>query len=1003
MLSSTRASSRALGALAAPSSSFLTSSRLISQCLPAESSRQALQRALARQRSVPASGATSSIQTRRIHRRTGSTSAAAAVVVEDRHHSYTYDEPEPHWDRRLRETEKEDNAVEPKPPDKEPIPRVVPVPNRPPTTTSHHHHERSEFPVSASHQYNHDGKTTLSDTFLDQLKVSPLDTLLSLRALPPTMLASLTLSDLQSLLKSIRLERRQNRAMATEVDHQHIEEAMTIVSNLLYDLPSPKDKDSRYLGRAMRRGVLSQFLRTCSMLDCDKLLKSVFRERARVHSQQEDAEAILEPGSLAQDLAHRQKYRLLIDLIAPPSCPTSALSPKAISHLLEAYLLLQEPFNVVRMFRLHSDLGLKPNSDSYNHLIQAHLQMGDVEAARNAMALAEEAGVDLVSQQLAILWGYRALSVDDDLETRVLADIDSLKMRPRAGFLHALIRLRLDAKDFEGAERLLHRFRTGLRDGGNDAGGYVKPTRDTFILAFEIHSNGADIDEVRDLWRVTTKAMGIVPDEMGALLVRRLAELGRLDMALDVIHAATRNQPDISPIPIPAAFSVGIRTLNSFLDCSCRHAGFDGLKSASALFRQTKTPTDETTLKILINFCSSALIKSPLELSKLLDGLLRQNTHLKPSVKHIDAILAAALRAGARQYHAQRQREIAELDQPAHPDSRPADAGLRPRDQFQVVLGRIMQSLRQRGATSSKTTLAHRLRFDALTNATTSSGTPSARLVWNDMITRGFKPDKRHFLALMKGYSDAWLMSEVEDLIVLARQVGIETTNGMWMVLLSGYGRKETLDIAKAEEAYKALKWSKDGLDTIAICTMIQAYQRARRYKDAVALALELTSELLEKPRVAGHLPGNPLDQASRSSTQTGTSTSRADNAITLARPSKSPGKQLGDQAIYIASDALRAASEFSIALDLIQAYSPLLTSRIRTVVKSIRSICHARAEHAKATQEELDVLNRAEGMLAWDEANNPDRGKREIGEKGMRKKVLRAFQGVGSSSSGRR
>jgi pentatricopeptide repeat protein len=278
--------------------------------------------------------------------------------------------------------------------------------------------------------------------------------------------------------------------------------------------------------------------------------------------------------------------------------------------------------------------------------------------------------------------------------------------------------------------------------------------------------------------------------------------------------------------------------------------------------------------------------------------------------------------------------------------------------------------------------LATRLRFDAQSHSSMTTA-PSVRAVWDDLIARGYKPDKKHFLALMKGYADSGHMDECEDVVLLAKDMGVEPTRGMWMVLMSSYGavRRPWFNLTKAEKAFQAIQESEQGLDLPAVCAMIGIYYRGGHRQAAADLALRLVGDIVN-PSGTETLD---IDTPRRTSSW----------SIPNFKPS-----EFTDRSLAITTQALRLDHAI-LALQVISTtYSTSLPTRVRDVVKSIRNRARARVTRGIAMPVDYEVLRLGNEILASPLGRG---GGQKIGPEGVKRKVLRLFSGRTRGSGGRK
>jgi hypothetical protein len=878
----------------------------------------------------------------------------------------------------------------------------------------------------------------LSSVELDHVDLPPLESLVMmmrsdpiqairlLPAYPFSELSTVSARDLNDLLKAI-YKNSLRHSERSFVDHgpSQFEQPLTVLRALLHDLPtSPQSKD-KHLGKRFRGDLLGRFLRACIILDCESILKSTLREK--LEAQKIEGTVLVQPDQWASQLAREQKWDLIISLLSPWAFPIESFTPYTILRLIEAHIGLGDTAKVPSLFRLYAELGLDPPPRVYSLLVQSHLKLGDLDTARNLMKQSlKSTKADDVTTQLAILKGYRELGRDIALEERVVEALDGMEERSQVALLHALIRLQLDSGDDLGARNLLRRFDSGLWNRLL----YKSDTREsqkieaklpaspqTHYLAFRLIASTMSFDQLSQVWEKMKSESMPINDQFVRILVKALARLSRIDVAQSLFNpSAVDSTPLMS---LPETYKPKALAMNTLLKESSRIGGWKGLETTLKLFRSRGVNPNEETLEIVLGSIRDNITANPTVLANLTNAIIGRSPNIKPTVDHLDLLLAQAVRAHARaEQVSSRPANVGNIFSLSDENSTAAEAGLKVNDPFKLAIRSMLNSLRSRGVRSSARSLATRLRFDAQRHASSPLGTsmttaPSPRAVWDDLITRGYKPNKRHFLALMKGYADFGHMVECEDIVILAKEMGIEPTRGMWMVLMNAYGtrRKPWFNLSRSEKAFHAIRQSQQGLDLTAICSMIGIYYRGGQRQSAVDLALRLIENIVNPPSTSspaatatGNADLNVKSTQRQNSEYKSTSSSTSATASTWKIPEFSP-ELFQDQSISIITNALRLDHP-NLALQVIQnRYLITPTSstddsvsistvptRVRDVVKSINNRARARIGRGIANDTDYITLRHSEEILDSSSSGRT----RPIGPKGLKKKMVRLFAGVG-------
>jgi hypothetical protein len=960
---------------------------LASRALPAESSRQGLLRAIAQQKAASASAATTTsaatlVQKRSLHRRrSGSTYATAAVAYADEDKDDRIDSGTYHGWRTRR-------FPDPRPPD--------------------FGHGVVDEMATMEQEQEEDGRILSTEavgemsttmTTSDLVGLIHSDPLLALRTMPrvpASQLSELTARDLSDLLKNIYKTSPQNARLGQSNIDTDFQEPLLILRGLLFDLPSATGRNDAHLGRRFKRDLLSRFLRACTTLDCDTALQSTLKER--LETQDIEGETFVQPDIWATKLANLGKWRLLVDLLSPSVFPVKSYTPSTIYRLMQAHLAMGMAYKIPSLFRMYADLDITPPARVFPLLVQAYLQSGDIDAARHVMQQSMSGTTPSdAAKRLAILKGYRELGRDKALESRVLEATTGMEEKLQVAMLQALMRLRMDDGDTAGVKELLARFDCDfwLSPEGliaaKPSGSRLPADSQTHLLAFRMLAPSMSREQLEEAWRYLTDAQTgvVITDQLVTVLIRNLSRLGMHSTARAIITGKISEGGGSSYV-LPSTYRPSVAVFNTLLELAARTEGWRGVEQTLKLFRSRQVKPDSQTLTTVISFVRADATKDPAVLANITNAVLRQSPDIKPTIDQVDLLLGQAVRAQARsaQLTIGKNVDVDQTTDRANNDDTNAQAGLVPHA-LDLSVRSIIQSLRARGVRSRSRSLATRLRLQAQSHQKSvqspSQGStgldsplhaaPSVRSVWDEMIARGYKPDKRHFLALMKGYADFGHMAECEDVIILARDSGMEPTRGMWMVLLTAYGhvRGESFDITRAEKAFQAMKVSEQGLDLPAVCAMIGIYQRGRHRHPAVDLALRLVDNLLETDQTPEHVVQSPQSPTTH-----------------LPRFTK---QQFTDRSLAITTDALRLDHPL-LSLQVISnfyASTTTLPSRVRDVIKSIRNRARARLARGIATPIDYEAMAHAEDILKI--KSGAVHGRRAIGPGGIKRKVLRLFK----------
>ncbi|KAK8858477.1 hypothetical protein IAR55_002704 [Kwoniella newhampshirensis] len=957
-----------------------------SQALPAESSRQALLRATSANR-----------PSRQIHSKSASTSswrdgkeqsqslskgrrgrgissssgvtysAAVALAVEDRHHSHdpSASYTPSHEPYRLHDTHADGESripPEPEPPDDDGVPQSLETQKALSKRTLDswlHTYDLSSLPPSPLPPL---------ETFRGLVPSQPLLALLILPNLSQADLASIRHHEIRSIVCGAATVVRESPAVVLRLDPQKSAKALRVVRAITFALPSEKYARDAFTGKYLNGKLLRHLLYLCDRLGVPRLAKSIYQERLQEQVATDASPPVLQFDNIARDLSSLRQWKTLIEFFSLETFPHRYYTPEVIAIYMQAHFGIHQGSKVPRLFELYDMLNLKPTPEAYNHLIQAFLENGDLPAARAVVQEAKVNGtIDYANQQMAILRGYRALGLDVDLERRVLEDIDRLGVPLQARLLNALIRLRMDAGDLKGAESLMDRFNleewndNDEQTEGNRAG-RVKPTAKTAKLIFSLSAKIGDLDRIKVVWNKLHERPEMIDDEVIATLVEAMVAMNLLQEACDLLlsTACLGEEPSVpSEWNLPPRVKPGNRSLNRMLGEMSRQQGLTGLEKAMELMHSCGVTPDSLALKIIVDFARTNLRHSPQDLATLVSQLLDVSPDRRSTQSLLDTVLADAVVASSKAYTSKSSPR--ELVRSYSEDTFHPTAGLVVAPGFRIKVGRMVQSLESADSRSTSRSLANRLRFDALTS-TEINGKPSARVVWNALIARGFKPDQRHVVALMQGYADTGHMYYARSLLALAQQIGVPISRSMLSVLLVGWGKKKrTMHV---ERAYEQIRRSEEGLDLRTVTAMIQALTYAGRYKEAKRLCY----------------------------------TDLANLDVGLDR-----------KALIVATQALRASGDLKGALDLMKRHDEAgLTSVGRKVVRGIKGYARKKSTAPETEVELVDVspkegggkaisvVELADQMLKMDDKiRTHDKKRWEFLGRGTRRRLVEAWKGV--------
>ena len=790
-------------------------------------------------------------------------------------------------------------------------------------------------------------------------KDNPIGAFLRFSHLDQSVMAHFTAEDFDYLAQRLIETAKTDAEAVKTVKPQTARAILLVMRSHLRSLPSRKPVLHYTPGTRFRGGRVQIFLSICVIFGTTDLVKEVFNEDFLAQLNQ------VTNGHSAKRfaifLASSQNERLLIELFSSPDYPAkpTRFPPKrftgrVLEAVIQAHLRLHQPYAVSKLFELHADHEIVPTLNSYAHYTQALVELGEFEAVKVLQRERQAADwTDRFRQQLAIMRGQRSLRFDAELVKSALADIENLNTQSATKFLQALILLRLDRGDAIGAQRLLTRFELGSHSSKK-----VKLPTDntTLLLAFKIIARQPEKEQLRTWWDYISASPGLTTDAINALLVRALCKMNLVDEAFAMVASAASGSSPSTAWTIPSQPSkLGILTFNILLRGMATKHGVAGYKQVANLMRQADISANEKTLEYVIDFVRHSLEVDPSELAGLLLDLLRRKPDLRATIGHLDSIMDEAIKRAAVSKNSR------EVTSNASVNTLDSTAGLSPMGKFDDAVWRIIKSLRERGIRSGTRSLANRLRFEAMMG-TTINGMHSARIIWNEMVARGYKPSRRHLLALIQGYTSAGSMGEAEQVLDLARLTENSVSRAMLTVLLIGWAKFG--DISRAEYAYESIRrlgnsHRDQGLDIVAVTAMIKAFYSSGMFKAAVELIMT-------------DLPAFNND--------------------------------LDDHAVSVTATALLLFQDYSPALNVIRSKGEKLNFVHRRIVRKIRVRLERKCARRLATPEDRTVLSLANEMLAKNDVvqkRSRETGSTERDEKKLQSHRQHILELIGEASDG--
>ena len=682
-------------------------------------------------------------------------------------------------------------------------------------------------------------------TLSKQLKKNPISAFLAFHTISDEALSSFGSVHFDRLFAAMDRTREKGQYRLRAIARSDAEVVLVRIRTQLTSLP-PRQRDVDTPQRPgtpqcrLRGRRLFNFLTLCVWLNCTSVARETFTQLVP----QQNFLALRHEGLLegyALSLAQTGKYDLLIDsftnLLFPtdlPNVPISDWTPHLLAIIAQAFLVTDNPLSVVRIVHDFQAGGGQLTGPIHQHFLQALVQLGHHDEAQAARDLARQSGFDSqshrIAELIAILRGQRALGFDPDLEERVLKDLRTFPPDNAAQILHHLIRLRLDVDDYEGAKRLFGMFDIRIWNIPKTTLSLIPPIQSTYPLAFRFITLRPDADKLQSWWSLILSRPVYLKDSLIASLVRALASLDKVDDAYRMVRTHVLGlDPEGFAWKLPAMSQVSVRTLNTLIRYMAKAQGIVGLERATDLMREADVSPDNETLVCVVDAVRKNMSVQPLEIALLVQSLLARSRDVKAQIGLVDAILAEAVKSIDRSHKLV-------LSRTDRSDLRDPTAGLVPIGDFGSALDTVLDNLRARGVQSRSSSMQSRLQFEAALG-TKEAGIPAAQNVCNQLTEMGYRINKKHLTALLRGYVVSGSIDQARQIPRLARSMRIKLDKEMWMLLLEGWAKAGRLQLAKkAYESIRSLgrRTPKEGLDLIAITSMIQCLSKAKQHHAAV-------------------------------------------------------------------------------------------------------------------------------------------------------------------------
>lgn len=529
---------------------------------------------------------------------------------------------------------------------------------------------------------------------------------------------------------------------------------------------------------------------------------------------------------------------------------------------------------------------IKPIRRTFHLLLSAHLRNQNLDAAKRAIQMMENAGFPVdASTHALISTVYRSLGLDTQVHTRALDALHSIDSRMATRVLNSIIQHFLDVGDELGAAQYIEYFSltgVGVPLGNNITevvGAYppmrhptgpanivrVNPDAATFTMLIDYFANKRHFTQVRNLLTRLAEA-GVKPDSgVVASLIRAFILNCRDDLAVSLLTSILHST-DLAPalcdlmgvkaVPEPPFdvrdIPLAVHAFNAILGRAMELRGLSGARFIFRVMRARGITPSLTTIEIFLDYLDRTENATPRQLIRILRSMSTTISGL--TLRHLHIILRSILRREKYLFHGSGWNATASKFSPirestsALPQGRilldsdtfNIDGGAKSRRQFTYdsSLRPIVLSLSRRGIRSDRATIAMRLRHESMLDPSLDT----ARDVLRHMVDQGMHPNQYHYVALMDGYAKGGNMRVAEQIMRAARDAGFKPEVVMYTVLITGYGRQGKPELAM--RAFRRMVSAGIAPDVPAIDALAHAYFVVGAYKVARRILLQLWTEV---------------------------------------------------------------------------------------------------------------------------------------------------------------
>jgi pentatricopeptide repeat protein len=619
---------------------------------------------------------------------------------------------------------------------------------------------------------------------------------------------------------------------------------------------------------------------------------------------------------VAYQLAEAKHWHLIPPLVALGKQQTGRTTVRLLNWRTRATIEL------AHYGRLESVLGefdlenLKPNQRTFHLLVSGHLRNHNLRLARDCLKKMQDAGISVDATTHAMVVSvYRSLGPAVEVQEQAFEALRDVSGRTSTIILNNLMQLYMDANDVSGILRVLPLFHQGGADvtlseelgrrilprGGNGsfddsvtsdtlahpAQAPIMPDAATFTILINYMTKRHDLPGVLLILN-RISAMGLRPDSAtAAAVLRAYFAAGKEHIAIHAIADMCRshNVPRFlfdelsltsdSVEQLPLRFSdipLTAEVFNALMRSALNTRSLKGARTVLRIMRACNVKPDVKTIEIFLKYLDHTKHARPRHLIRVLRSL--SSATAPPTLNHVHIIMRSILRrekfllqgsgwnVNAAKFSS-RRRYV-----PRYPEGRISGtaesfdptAGIElPRKlSYRRLIRPIVQSLSSRRIMSNSTTIALRLKHEAVTK----SNLPTAKHVFHEMLARGMHPTTHHFTALMEGHALSGDLRGAERAMDSALDAGIPPNVVMFTILIVGHARLGHPD--KAMQTFQSMVAAGIRPDVPAVDAIASAYFAVGAYRLARRVLLALWPHVQALPKGVWTTPMKQLARTFR-------------------------------------------------------------------------------------------------------------------------------------------